>query len=93
MDRETKEFLQAELGKQNQIIREEMDQRFEKWTQIIVGEFERVHGDIAEVLRIAQRIDERTQNQVEALYEEVRVTQARVERVEDHIGLPHTLVA
>ena len=104
MDQKTKEFLQAELAqqnefvrqsleKQNEIIRAELDQRFEKWTQLIAGEFERVHGDIAEVRRIAQRIDDRTQNQVEALYEEVRVTERRVKRVEDQLGLPHTLVA
>jgi len=59
---------------------------------------EEVHMLTTEVHAVKQtveRIDERTQNQVEALYEELRVTQRNVKeiqfdvvRIKTHIGMP-----
>ena len=61
------------------------------------------HGDswaVSDVLKdrttgkpaffVARRIDDRTQHQVEALYEEVRITQKEVAKIQDHVGLPRT---
>jgi hypothetical protein len=46
--------------------------------------------EVLEVKQLVKRIDDRTQHQVEALYEEVRVTQKAVVKIEKHIGLPES---
>lgn len=44
--------------------------------------------ELVEMKQVIRRIDERTQNQVESLYEEIRVTQREVAKIDEHLGLP-----
>lgn len=46
-----------------------------------------VKKEVVEIKQIVNRIDDRTQHQVEALYEEIRVTQKAVTRIENHVKL------
>jgi hypothetical protein len=91
MDKETKGFI---------------ENSFEKWTGVILREFERMNGridkmeeglktelaDVREELRevgdTVKRIDYRTQNQVEALYDEVREVQREIDEIRAHVGMP-----
>jgi hypothetical protein len=91
MDKETKAFI---------------ENSFEKWTGVILQEFERMNGrmdgmekglkaeldDTREELReigdTVKRIDYRSQNQVEALYDEIREVQREIDDIRAHVGMP-----
>jgi hypothetical protein len=91
MDKETKDLI---------------ENSFEKWTGVILREFERMNGrmdemekglkaeldDTREELReigdTVKRIDYRTQNQVEALYDEIREVQREIDDIRAHVGMP-----
>lgn len=52
-----------------------------------------VKKEVAEIKQTVNRIDDRTQHQVEALYEEIRVTQRAVTKIENHFKLPQSFPA
>jgi chromosome segregation ATPase len=107
MNKETKEFIETS---------------FEKWSGILVGEFQRVREDMAEmedrlnhrmdgikanldskidtVRRETQetkvavlRIEHTLQDKQEAQGDELASQNQRLERIEDRLGLPHSLSA
>ena len=78
MDTETKEFIKSEIGDLAQMITRSFDGLNER----IDKRFEKVESDISEVKETVERIDRRTQNQVDAVYEHVSDLEKRVTRLE-----------
>jgi ubiquinone biosynthesis protein UbiJ len=85
MDKETKEFIKSEIADLAQMItrsfdglNHQIDARFAK----VDERFGQVERDLGEVKETVERIDRRTQNQVDAVYEDVSDLQKRVERLE-----------
>jgi uncharacterized coiled-coil DUF342 family protein len=56
--------------------------------QELKGEISEVQEGLEEVRNIAKRIDYRTQNQVEALYDEIREVQREIDDIRAHVGMP-----
>ena len=88
MDKETKEFIKSEIADLAQMITRSFDglnhqinERFGK----VDERFEQVERDLGEVKETVERIDRRTQNQVDAVYENVADLQKRVKRLEANI--------
>jgi hypothetical protein len=97
MDKEMQAFIEAQMKAQLEditgVIRdmgEALESRINKAEKRLRDEIGAVALEVLEVKQLARRIDDRTQHQVEALYEEVRITQKAVVKVEEHIGLPRS---
>lgn len=85
--------LEARIDKQGDALRKEMkdvESSLRQEIGAVALEMLTMKQEMLEVKQLVSKIDERTQHQVEALYEEVRVTQKAVARVEDRLGLPQS---
>lgn len=72
---------------------ERMEARMQSMEKSLKDDMGAIALELVETKQLVRRIDERTQHQVEALYEEVRVTQKEVARIDEHLGLPNPFPA
>jgi len=85
MDQESKQFIESS---------------FEKWTDVIKGEFDRVNGrldkaeeDLSETKAAVFRMEHSLQERVEGQEDAFLNLEKRTHRLEDKVGLPHVFVA
>jgi phosphoglycerate-specific signal transduction histidine kinase len=83
------EYLNNKVDKEVAALRSEM----KGMEKTLKDEISAVAMEVLEVKQLVRRIDDRTQHQTEALYEEVRITQKEVANLQDHLGLPRSFPA
>jgi conjugal transfer/entry exclusion protein len=107
MEKEIKEFIEAQnkalvediTGVIQNVVTsfesrlDKIENRMDSMEKTLRNEIGAVALEVLEVKQLVRRIDDRTQHQVEGLYEEIRVTQQEVANLQDHLGLPRSFPA
>jgi hypothetical protein len=86
MDKETKKFIKTEVEELAAMVQRgfnDVNKRFEA-----VGQrFDRLEREMQDVKTTVERIDRRTQNQVDAMYERTLDHGRRIRLIEDKLGI------